>query len=96
MKVQIANTDRNHSEVIHYLKERGFRVWSLHKAGDGIPDLLVLEPTQKLWVLLEVKVPGAELRGKQIEFFVDTAGAPRHIVESGPEAIEIMNQYKKR
>jgi len=94
--IQIAKTDANHTSIKQHLIRNGYRTYSLHKAGDGIPDLLVLEPTALIWVLLEVKMPGEGLRGKQIEFFAETAGAPRHVVSSQDEAIKIMAQYKPR
>ena len=94
--IQIAKTDANHISIKQHLTRNGYQTYSLHKAGLGVPDLLVLEPDALIWVLLEVKMPGLGLRGRQIEFFAETVGAPRHVVSTKEEAIEIMAQYKLR
>jgi hypothetical protein len=94
--INLAKTDGNHVSIKQHLIRNGYRVYNLFKAGEGIPDLLVLEPDALIWVLLEVKMPGEGLRGKQIEFFAETAGAPRHVVSSQEEAVEIMAQYRPR
>jgi hypothetical protein len=94
--INIGKTDTNHISIKRHLEAHNFKVYSLHTAGYGVPDLLVLEPDALIWVLLEVKMPGEGLRGKQIEFFAETAGAPRHVVSSQEEAVEIMAQYRPR
>lgn len=58
-----AATDANQAEVVRALRAAGCTVVSLHRVGDGCPDLLVGCKGRNY--ALEVKVDGRGLNGKQ-------------------------------
>ena len=58
-----AATDANQKEIVKVLRSAGCSVVSLHRVGDGVPDLLVGRGGRNF--LLEVKVDGRGLNDKQ-------------------------------
>jgi len=50
---KIARVDRNHAEVVEFLRKQGATVRSLANLGGGVPDLLV--SYNKVLFLIEVK-----------------------------------------
>lgn len=50
-----ARTDANQASIVRDLRAAGCMVLSLHRVGDGCPDLLVWSPYTRRLHLLEVK-----------------------------------------
>jgi len=50
-----ANIDKNQTEIVRGLQAAGFAVISLHRMGEGVPDILV-SSRQEIW-LVEIKNP---------------------------------------
>lgn len=84
--------DDNQPAIVKALRTAGYTVFNLARAGNGIPDILVLSK-KGIFVLFEIKMPGEGLNSNEIEFFHETIGAPRHVVFSGEEAKDIMRKY---
>lgn len=90
-------TDSNQAEIMKTLRANGFKVWDAHRAQGGIPDLIVLSKSATpVFVFLEVKAAADTrgLRGQEVDFFRSTAGAPRHVVRSGEDAVATMKIYE--
>jgi hypothetical protein len=80
--------DGNHNVIKEAFEKMGLSVADLSRLGDGVLDLLVAIPLMN--VLVEVKVPGAGLRGKkQKDFYRDWKG-PKAIVHTTDEAIALV------
>lgn len=58
-----ARTDANQKEIAKVLRAAGCSVVSLHRVGDGVPDLLVGRGGKNY--LLEVKIEGRGLNDRQ-------------------------------
>lgn len=67
-----AATDANQAEVVRVLRAAGCTVVSLHRVGDGCPDLLVGCKGRNY--ALEVKVDGRGLNDKQQSWHRTWAG----------------------
>jgi hypothetical protein len=59
--------DGNQKEIVSGLRQLGYVVLIVSSAGHGIPDLMVADEHQQVWV--EVKEPGKGLTQKEAEFF---------------------------
>jgi hypothetical protein len=91
-----ARTDKNQANIVATLREIGCSVQSLHKAGEGVPDLLVGFQGQN-W-LMEVKreivrgkvMPSAsKLNDKQVEWH-DTWRGQVDVVRTADEALRLI------
>lgn len=80
-----ARTDANQAEIVKALRNAGRSVVSLHRVGQGVPDLLV--GNNGLNFLLEVKSEGGDLSPGQQEF-ADSWRGEAATVRSPEEAIE--------
>ena len=80
-----ARTDSNQAEIVKALRKAGRSVVSLHRVGQGMPDLLV--GNNGLNFLLEVKSEGGDLSPGQQEF-ADSWRGEVATVRSPEEAIE--------
>lgn len=85
--------DKNQPEIMQALQAAGYRCWSTHRAGFGIPDVLALSKTN-IPVLLEIKMPGEKLTDAETKFHF-VYDAPIAIVDSIEAAIKTMQQYDK-
>jgi len=65
-----AKRDSNEREIITALEAIGCKVWQV--SDDGIPDLLVLSPSDN-WLVIEVKSAGGKLTAAQVDF-IESAG----------------------
>jgi hypothetical protein len=87
------------------IRALGYPVKSLHTQGGGVEDLLVAVTTdlmgseQKLWLMVEVKVPNksgtvkpSKFTPAQREWHAATEGFPRLIVTSAQDAV---NQIRR-
>lgn len=61
-----ARVDRNHREIAQALQAVGCSVQSLHREGEGVPDLLVGRAQKN--VLIEVKIGRGELNPIQVSW----------------------------
>jgi Holliday junction resolvase len=93
-----AKVDANQGQVVEALRKAGCTVQLLHAVGGGCPDLLVSCQGQVL--LIEVKdgskPPSAQkLTPDQITWHAGWQ-AQVHIVNSVEQALEVVEQYKRR
>lgn len=58
------NTDKNQAHIVKLLRQAHFSVQSLHRVGEGCPDL-VIAFGGRTW-MVEIKQPGEELRANQV------------------------------
>lgn len=80
--------DANHGAVKEAFLKMGLSVADLSRHGDGMTDLIVAIPYVNC--LVEIKVPGAGLRGKkQKDFYRDWKG-PKAIVRTVEEAAALV------
>ena len=83
------------------IRALGYPVKSLHTQGGGVEDLLVAVTTdlmgseQKLWLMVEVKVPNksggvkpSKFTPAQREWYAQTEGFPRLVVTSAQDAVD--------
>ena len=61
-----AKADQTQQEIMRAVREFGGEVQSLHRVGQGVPDLLVAYQGQ--WLLVEVKTDDGGLTPKEIEW----------------------------
>jgi Holliday junction resolvase len=68
--VRIKKVDANQKEIVAALRNAGWAVALMHRAGEGFPDLVV---SRKDWgtFLVEVKVPGEKPNARQLKFYQD-------------------------
>lgn len=91
--MRAARADANQPAVVAALRKVGAIVYSLHRVGAGVPDLLV--GFRGLTYLLEVKEPkGGVLTPQQIEFGLNWRGRPVSIVKSPDEALRAIGAVK--
>ena len=92
MKSRFASRkDKNQPATEQALTAAGYRWWSLHRQGYGVPDLLVLSKTN-IPVLLEIKMSGGELTDDEFEFHKEYTG-PIDIVYDEQGAIDCMGWW---
>jgi Holliday junction resolvase len=72
--------DGNQKEIVDGLRQLGYVVAIVSRVGNGIPDLVVANEHQQVWV--EVKEPGKKLTEKEVEFFAVWPPKLRIIAES--------------
>jgi len=77
-----SRTDGNHTEIANAFKSRGYRVLSLARHGEGVPDLLVHRHDVG-FKLVEVKMPKGKLRRQQESF--QAKGWPVDVVRSAED-----------
>ena len=88
-----ARTDANQKPIVAGLRAAGCWVVSLHRVGDGCPDLLV-NRLCRLY-LLEVKSPKARTRGKTAEKQAEFArNWPVTVVHTLDEALHAVGLLK--
>ncbi len=79
--------DSNEAEIVDALIENGFEVMRCN----GLPfDILVGRNT---WCCMEIKTPTGRLTESQERFFGNGGTAPRFIVRTVQEALEIAGRY---
>jgi len=76
--------DSNHVEIAEAFKARGYRVLSLARHGEGVPDLLVHRHDVGLR-LVEVKTPKGKIRRQQEAF--QAKGWPVDIVRTTQDIV---------
>lgn len=82
--------DNNQANIVRALREAGYTVTDFHRAGNGIPDLLVEDNRVghfSAWV--EVKEPGKKLTPDE-EFFWNHAPGAKLVIYSAEEAPEAL------
>jgi len=82
-----AKVDQNQAEIVAALRDYGATVTSLHRVGEGVPDLLV--SFLGVWYLMEIKVGTKKTNDLQNEW-IERQKAPVYIVRSPADAIRIL------
>lgn len=85
--VRSARVDQNQREIVKALRAIGCSVVSLHRVGQGCPDLLIGYRGQTY--LIEVKIPGEWLNLMQREWFERWRGQVA-VVDSVTQAISVV------
>lgn len=86
-----ARTDANQKEIAKVLRGAGCTVVSLHRVGDGCPDLLVGRCGRNY--LLEIKVDGRGLNDRQKDWH-RTWGGQRAVVTTPEGALAAVGLLK--
>lgn len=86
-----ARTDANQTEIVRVLRAAGCSVVSLHRVGDGCPDLLVGRCGRNY--VLEVKVDGRGLNDRQKDWH-RTWGGQRAVVTTPEGALYAVGVLK--
>ena len=58
--------DANQKRIVKQLEQIGYKVIDLGDYGEGVPDILV--GAHGYNILIEIKMPGGELRKSQVDF----------------------------
>lgn len=64
--------DGNQNQIIEELKQAGINVANTSQVGNGFPDTVICY--KGINILLEIKMPGKDLRGNQRDFFDNWMG----------------------
>lgn len=86
--MKAARSDANQKQIVEALRKIGCSVQSLHRCGDGVPDLLVGRNGFNL--LLEVKTVHGALNARQKRWHGEWHGDGVQIVHSPETAVEIV------
>ena len=79
--------DSNEEEIVSALLSCGYEVLRCN----GLPfDLLV---GRRFWIVIEVKAPTGRLTDSQERFFGGRGTAPRFVVRTAQEALEVAGRY---
>mgnify|MGYP001278444731 CR=1 FL=1 len=82
-----ARADRNQQEIINALRKAGATVRSIHRLGQGLPDLLVGKSGKNY--LIEIKTEDGELTPDEIEF-MDNWDGQAAIVRTATDALRVI------
>ena len=84
-----AKADENQREIVLAIRQIGGQVQSLHRVGQGVPDLLVAYRGQ--WYVIEVKANGGTLTEKEEDWHARFGHlAPIMVVTSWAEVIDAL------
>ena len=86
-----ARSDSNQQEIMDALRAVGCSVVSIHRVGQGVPDLLVGDPVTGCNFLLEVKAGKSGLTPDEFRFFSEWQGQ-RDIVRSVEDALRVIGR----
>ena len=84
-----AKVDANQHAIVKVLRKRGATVQTLHRVGQGVPDLLVGFLGHNL--LMEVKTEDGSLTKREAEWHRRWRGTV-HIVKTCDEALDILDK----
>ncbi len=82
-----AKADENQAEIVEALRRAGASVQTLHRLGQGVPDLLVGYQGRNL--LMEIKGEKGKLTTEEERFFEDWSGQVA-VVRSAEDALFYM------
>lgn len=88
----IRKTDIGQNEIVQALRHLGMHVTSLHKAGNGVPDVLI--SYRGLWHVPEIKTGNSFLLTDSQVRFGQLALAPIPVLTTVDEAIEWANSLR--
>ena len=81
--------DKNQSQIVKALRDRGVSVFLLHTVGKGCPDLLC--GINNTTFLVEIKADAkATFTKDQIEFMAMWKGSPVHRISSEEEVVALL------
>ena len=83
-----AKADNNQAEIVAALRSVGASVTSLHRVGQGCPDLLV--GYRGHTYLMEVKSPGGKLTEPENEWITTWSGLDVAIVTTVDDALRLI------
>ena len=86
-----ARKDKNQPMIEQSLTAAGYKWWSLHRQGFGVPDLLVLSKSN-IPVLMEIKQPGEHLTDAEQTFHAEYK-APLEVVYDEQQCLDCMAYY---
>jgi hypothetical protein len=84
---QVARVDTNQTQIVAAARKLGAGVLHLHQVGQGCPDLLLGKGVN---LLIEVKMPGADLTPQESQFHLWWPGQVA-VVRSVEELVEVIN-----
>lgn len=87
-----AKVDQNQAEIVSALRDYGATVTSLHRVGEGVPDLLV--SFLGVWYLMEIKAGKGKTNDLQNEW-IERQKAPVFIVRTPEDAVRILALVEK-
>ncbi len=85
---RIARVDTNQTEIVAAARKLGADIVFLHQLGGGCPDALVGFGGRN--VLIEIKMPGADLTPDEVRFHLTWPGQVA-VVRSVDELVEALN-----
>lgn len=86
-----ARSDSNQQDIMDALRAAGCSVRSIHRLGDGLPDILVGDPLTLRNYLFEAKMPGGRLTRLEQKFFDEWLGQ-KDIAYSAEDALKIIGR----
>ena len=78
--------DANQAEIVQAARQAGIAVLLLWRVGGGVPDLLTYY--RQVYRLVEVKMPGEDLRAMEYEWHQKWPG-PTYVVRTIEEMLEV-------
>ncbi len=81
-----AKVDKNQAEIVDALRDVGAVVTSIHRHGEGVPDILV--SFRGVWYLMEVKASDGRLTPDEKEFIDRHHNATVHVVRHIDDALD--------
>ena len=87
-------TDGNHAEIRDGLRQAGYNVLDLSKAGQGVPDILAVAKCGAS-VFMEIKQPGCKLTDAERKFHTTYTGLI-FVVFSLEDALEKLEAIDRR
>lgn len=85
-----AKADANQAEVVEALRRAGASVQSLHRVGQGCPDLMVAYNGRVF--LMEVKSPGGRLTKPEQDWHREWRSCV-YIVHDAQEAVDVLHDF---
>ena len=89
----IRKTDSNQAEIVKAFRKLGCSVQSLHRLGQGLPDLLVGHRGRNH--IVEVKSEDGDYTPKQLEW-IDKWRARVYTIRSVEEVCDLVSEWNKQ
>lgn len=86
----LRQVDANHAEILKAARDLGFEVVDTHTIGRGVPDAVVIRPSdQRAW-LVEIKTPTGGLTEAETAYALRSR-TPIAVVRSVDELLKLLN-----
>ena len=86
-----ARVDTNQAEIVEAARMIGAQVTSLHKHGEGVPDLLI--SFRGRWYLVEVKMENGKLTDAEEKFIEKHHNAEVNIVRNVGQMLDVLGTW---